>query len=83
MAAKDFFVHRHQDTIIEEDPLDVSKPSPRAAYHATIHIDQAEGVRSSVSLRALLDPSLARAILEAVGLDPRMVFAGDLPELDP
>lgn len=83
MAAKDFFVHRHQDTIIEEDHLDVWKPTPGGEKDATIQIDQADGVTAAVSYRAEHAPALARAILEAVGLDPRTVFAGELPELNP
>lgn len=83
ISGEDFFVHRHQDTIIEEDHLDVWKPIPRPEKDATIQIDQADGVTAALSYRAEHAPALARAILEAVGLDPRMVFAGDLAELDP
>ena len=48
---------------------------------ASVQITQANGVSASVEYRAEHAPALARAILEAVGLDPRTVFAGDLPEL--
>ena len=83
MAAEDYFVHRHRDTVIEEDHLAVWKPIPRGEKDATIQIDQADGVTAAVSYRAEHAPALARAILEAVGLDPRTVFTGELPELTP
>lgn len=83
MAAKDFFVHRHRDTFIEEDHLDVWKPIPRGETDASIQIEQADGVTASVSYRAEHAPALARAILEAVGLNPLTVFVGALPELNP
>lgn len=50
MAAKDSFVHRHQDTVIAEDHLDVWKRIPRGEKDATIQIDQADGVTAAVSL---------------------------------
>lgn len=81
MAAEDYFVHRHRDTVIPEDHLKVWKPIHTS--DACIQIDQANGVSASVEYRAEHAPALARAILEAVGLDPRTAFAGDLPELNP
>jgi hypothetical protein len=83
MAAKDYFVHRHHDTVIEKDHLDVWKPIPKGELDATIQIDQADGVTAAVAYRAEHAPALARAILEAVGLDPSTVFAGELPEMNP
>ena len=41
----------------------------------------ADGITASVEYRAEHAPALARAILEAVGLDPRTVFLGELPDL--
>lgn len=79
MAAEDYFVHRHRDTVIRQDHLDVWRPIHTS--DASIQIDQADGVTASVSYRAEHAPALARAILEAVGLDPRTVFLGDLPDL--
>ena len=79
MAAEDYFVHRHHDTVIPEDHLDVWRPIHTS--DASIQIDQADGVSASVEYRADHAPALARAILEAVSLDPRTVFAGDLPQL--
>lgn len=76
MAAKDYFVHRHQDTGIEEDYLDVWKPIPCGELDASIQIDQADVVTAAVACWAEHAPGLARVILEAVGLDPRTVFAG-------
>ncbi|MFC4394681.1 hypothetical protein [Arthrobacter sedimenti] len=81
MAAEDFFVHRHRDTFIQEDHLDVWRPVPRGGVEASIQIEQADGVTARVEYRAEHAPAIARAILEAVGLDPRTIFAGDLPEL--
>ncbi|MEV7132126.1 hypothetical protein AB0N24_04475 [Arthrobacter sp. NPDC093128] len=81
MAAEDYFVHRHRDTFIPEDHLDVWRPIPRGNADACIQIDQADGVSAAVGYRAEHAPALARAILEAVGLDPRTVFLGSLPEL--
>ncbi|MFF1881993.1 hypothetical protein ACFVVC_11065 [Pseudarthrobacter sp. NPDC058196] len=49
MAAKEFFVHRHRDTFIEEDHLNVWKPIPWGELDATIQIDQADGVTAAVS----------------------------------
>ena len=79
MAAADYFVHRHHDTMIPEDHLDVWRPI--RSFDATLQIDQANGVSAAVGYRAEHAPALARAILEAVGLDPRTVFLGDLPGL--
>lgn len=81
MAAEDYFVHRHRDTYIPEDYLDVWRPIPRGSKEAAIQINQADGVTAAVQYRAKHAPALARAILEAVGLDPRTVFLGDLPDL--
>ena len=81
MAAEDYFVHRHQDTFIPEDHLDVWRPIPRGSADACIQIDQADGVSASVGYRAEHAPALARAILEAVSLDPRMVFFTGYPDL--
>jgi hypothetical protein len=79
MAAEDYFVHRHRDTVIPEDHLDVWRPIHTS--DACIQIDQDNGVSASVEYRAEHAPALARAILEAVGLDPRTVFLGVLPKL--
>lgn len=82
MAAKDFFVHRHRDTSIEEHHLIVWKPIPYGELDASIQNDQADRVTAALSYRAEHAPALARAILEAVGLDPRTVFAGGPPDLN-
>ncbi|MEW1950799.1 hypothetical protein AB0280_16285 [Pseudarthrobacter sp902506025] len=79
MAAQDYFVHRHRDTVIPEDHLDVWRPIHTS--DAAIQINQADGITASVSYQTEHAPALARAILEAVGLDPRTVFLGDLPDL--
>lgn len=81
MAAEDFFVHRHRDTFIAEDHLDVWRPIPRGEAEASVQINQSDGVTASVGYRAEHAPALALAILEAVGIDPRTVFRGELPEL--
>ncbi|UKA68386.1 hypothetical protein LFT44_08375 [Arthrobacter sp. FW306-05-C] len=49
MAAEAFFVHRHWDTIIAQDHLDVWKPIPHGEAEATVQIDQADGVTASVA----------------------------------
>ncbi|XAS65546.1 hypothetical protein VUN84_07900 [Micrococcaceae bacterium Sec5.8] len=82
MAAEDYFVHRHQDTFIAEDHLDVWRPIPHGDRNAVIQIDQADGVTAAVDYRAEDAPALARAILEAVGLDSRTEFLGELPDLN-
>lgn len=51
--------------------------------YATVQIDQADGVTAALSYRAEHAPTLAGAIVAAVGLDPRKVFAGELPDLEP
>lgn len=79
MAAEDYFVHRHRDTVIPEDHLGVWKPIH--ASDASIQINQADGFTARVEYRAEHAPALARAILEAVGLDPRTVFRGEFREM--
>lgn len=82
MAAEHYFVHRHQDTFNAEDHLDVWRPIPHGNQNATIQIDQADGITAAVEYWAEHAPALACAILEAVGLDPRTVFLGELPDLE-
>lgn len=82
MAAEDYFVHRHRDTFIPEDHLDVWRPIPHGNKNASIQVNQADGVSASVEYRAEHAPALARAILEAVGLNPGPVFLRELP-VDP
>jgi hypothetical protein len=82
MAAEDYFVHRHQDTFIAEDHLDVWRPIPHGDRNAAIQIDQADGDTAGVDYRAEDAPPLARAILEAVGSVPPTEFLGEPPELN-
>ncbi|GGH91641.1 hypothetical protein ACFFGR_05465 [Arthrobacter liuii] len=79
MAAEDFFVHREQDTCNEEDP---ETDSARRA--GRFHSDRpGRRVTASAYYRAEHAPALATAILAAMNLDPRRVFAGEPPELNP
>lgn len=83
MAAADYFVHRHHDTDIPEDHLDIWRriPTGNTDVPAAIQINQANGVTAAVHYRKDDADAIARAILEAVGIDPRQAFTGDLPEL--
>ena len=83
MAAEDYFVHRDHDTELPEDHLDIWRPIPTGGLddQPSIQINQADGVTASVSYRTDDAAAIARAILEAAGVDPREVFTGDLPEL--
>lgn len=81
MAAEDYFVHRHRDTFIAEDHLDIWRPIPHGNTNATIQLDQADAKTATADYRAEHAPALTRAILEAVGLDPRTVFLAELPDL--
>lgn len=76
MAAEDYVVQRHHDTVIPEDHLEVWRPIHTS--DASIQIVEANGVSASVEYRAEHAPALAWAILEAVDLDPRTAFQGDL-----
>jgi hypothetical protein len=83
MAAGDYFVHRHHDTEIPEDHLDIWRPIPTGGFEdqPSIQINQADGVTASVGYRTDDAAAIARAILEAAGVDPREVFTLDLPAL--
>ena len=76
MAAADYFVYRHHDPDIPEDHLDGWRPIPTgdSAVGPSIQINQADGVIASVSYRTKDARTLARAILEAAGLDPQEAF---------
>ncbi|MET1087451.1 MAG: hypothetical protein ABWY04_10070, partial [Arthrobacter sp.] len=78
LAAADYFVHRHHDTEIPEDHLDVWRPIPTGGFddQPSIQINQADGVTASVSYGTDDARALARAILEAAGVDPREAFTG-------
>ncbi len=75
MAAADYFVHRHYDTDVPEDHLDVWRPIPAGdkGAHPAIQINQADGATASVSYRPEDAVTIARAILAAAGIDPQDV----------
>ena len=82
MAAADYFVYRHHDPDIHEDHLDVWRPIPTgdSSVGPSIQINQADGVIASVSYRPQDARTLARAILEAGGLDPQETSCRDPAE---
>jgi hypothetical protein len=73
MAAKDYLVHRHFDAELAEDELDVWRPLI-PGDPPSIQIDQSDGVTASITYRAEDAVALARAILEAAGMDPLTAF---------
>lgn len=68
MGADEYLVHRHRDTIMPKDKLDVWR-AVTAHDQPSIQIDQSNGVTASVNYTTEEAVALAQAILTAAGLN--------------
>ncbi|QAY16170.1 hypothetical protein SEA_SONALI_58 [Arthrobacter phage Sonali] len=68
MSADEYLVHTHNDDDIPGDALSVWRPI-LDGDRPTVQIDQSDGITASIRYEADSAPAIARAILQAAGLD--------------